>query len=88
MVTVKGVFDKLGLPQSNHVRSYIGVLVSERARNMQVEIGNALENGTIDDPESYWVNAYPDEFENEIRDLILKEPAQKRPRIKFKKVDG
>lgn len=88
MVTVKGVFDKLGLPQSDHVRSYIGVLVSERARNMQVEIGRALENGGLEDETSYYVNTYPDDFEVEIRELVLAQPKSKRPRLKIKKVNG
>lgn len=88
MVTVKSVFDKLGLPQSDHVRSYIGVLVSERARNMQVEIGHVLENGTLEDEGSYFVNSYPDEFEVEIREIVLAQPKAKRPRLKIRKVNG
>lgn len=88
MVTVKSVFDKLGLPQSAHVRSYIGVLVSERARNMQVEIGRALENGGLEDEGSYYVNTYPDDFEVQIQELVLAQPKAKRPRLKIRKVNG
>lgn len=88
MVTVKGVFDKLGLPQSDHVRSYIGVLVSERARNMQVEIGRALENGGQEEEGSYYVNTYPDDFEVQIQELVLAQPKAKRPRLKIRKVNG
>lgn len=88
MVTVKQVFDKLGLPQSDHVRSYIGVLVSEHARCFQIKIEKVLEGGSLDDEGSYFVNAYPDDFEEEIKKYVLREPKQKRPRIKIRKVNG
>lgn len=87
MITVKEVFDKLHLPQSDHVRSYIGVLVSDKARTLGVKIDRTLENGIdFNDEHAYLVNSYPDDFEIEIRRIVLEEPKQKRPRIQFKKV--
>lgn len=86
MVTVKGVFDKLGVPQSNHVRSYIGMLASDEARNRQIEYTRIVQQGTDEEEgTSYSVNAYPDSFEPIIVGLILDQPKKKRPRIKIKK---